>query len=105
MDISNFKEQDKSYEELLPQVKFFTRYLKERGLFAAYKNYVRNPKTYNQFQKNYPNWSFKEAVSNFGVKNLVSRLVSWGMTKEGANYWRNVSENFKKAYELQFPEG
>ena len=104
MDISGFKEQNKTYEELLPQVKFFIRYLKEKNLYAKYRKNIKNPKTYNQFQKSIPNWSFKLAVSTFGVANLISRLMAWAKTEEGSNYWLSIHNDFKDAFKKEFPE-
>lgn len=94
---------DKSYWQLRAQVKFLKRYLKEKGLFKKYFLYIHNPKTYNQFQKSFEGeFTFKLAVEYLGVKDLISRLISWVETEEGYSFWKKVYDDFRQKFTDEF---
>lgn len=82
--------------------RFFLRFLKENGVYSAYKRYISSPKTYNQFQKTTVNWTFDKCAKKHGMINMVSMLITWHRTKEGYDFWQNLHCKFRSMYEEEF---
>lgn len=89
-------------EELKIKLKFFFRFLKDNGIYSAYKRNIFNPKTYNQFQKQDKNWSLEKCARKHGVDTLITMLIAWDKTKEGYNYWCNLHCKYLKEYSIKF---
>ena len=87
----------------IKQKKFFFRFLKENGVYSAYIKYIRNPKTYNFWQREYPNWTFDSCAMSNGMNNMVSVLITWDSTDEGYNFWNRLSIKFNKEFRIKFP--
>lgn len=97
-----YRENDRPYEEMIKELKFFKRYLKEHGAYAAYRRNIRSKRCFNGWQNSTPIWSFKEAVEFFGVRPLITRLMVWDKTKEGWEYWNNLCKHFYQLYDEKF---
>lgn len=97
-----FRENHRPYEELTDKVRFLKRYLKEHGAYAAYRRNIHDEKCYKVWQRNYPNWTFKDAVKYFGVRLLITKLIVWNATNEGWDYWNEMHQNFIKLYDEKF---
>jgi hypothetical protein len=89
-------------ERLRKQLKFFFRFLKENGIYSAYKRNIFNPKTYNQFQKHDKNWSLEKCARKHGVDTLITMLISWCNTKEGYDYWMRKHVKFVTKFRKKF---
>ena len=97
-----FRENYRPYEELIEELKFLKRYLKEHGAYVAYKRNIRNKRCFNGWQRNTPLWSLKDAVEFFGVRPLITRLMVWDKTKEGWAYWNTLCKHFYQSYDEKF---
>ena len=97
-----YRENDRSYEEMIKELTFLKRYLKEHGAYAAYRRNIRSKRCFNGWQRSTPIWSFKEAVEFFGVRPLITRLMAWDKTKEGWEYWNNLCKHFYQLYDEKF---
>ena len=89
-------------EELKIKLKFFFRFLKENGIYSAYKKYINNPKTYNGYQKTHKKWTLEKCAAETGVKTLITTLISWTETKEGYDYWRRMHCKYLVEYNRKF---
>lgn len=89
-------------EQLKKEIKFFFRFLKENGIYSAYKKYIFNPKTQNQYQKHHPNWSIRKCAISDGTKKLITMLITWDRTKEGYDYWYKWHCKFLREFSSKF---
>lgn len=83
-------------------VKFFLRWLKENKIHQKYFKYILNPKHYNLYQRNNPDFTISSAGKQYGYHLLVSYLISWNSTREGYEYWERLSLKYKKDYRNHF---
>ena len=89
-------------ERLRKQLKFFFRFLKDNGIYSAYKRNILNPKTYNQVQIQDNNWSLEKCARKYGVDKLITMLISWRNTKEGYDYWLKKHVKFVIKFRKKF---
>jgi len=88
------------------QKKFFTRFLKENNVYVRYIKYIKNKDYYNCYQKNREEtnicWSFDSCAKEYGMRNMVSMLITWSSTPEGGDFWSKLSDKFKKEFSERF---
>ena len=89
-------------ERLRKQLKFFFRFLKENGIYSAYRKYINNPKTYNGYQKTHKKWTLEKCAAENGVGMLITMLISWSNTKEGYNFWCQKHIKFGQKFNKKF---
>ena len=49
-----YRENDRPYEEMIKELTFFKRYLKEHGAYAAYRRNIRSKRCFNGWQNSTP---------------------------------------------------
>jgi hypothetical protein len=101
-EIYSVREEFRQYNEMGKELAFFKRYLKEHGAYAAYRRNIHDEKCYNVWQEKNPDWSFKNAVEHFGVKLLITKLITWNNTSEGWDYWNKMHQDFYRLYDEKF---
>lgn len=82
--------------------KFFFRFLKDNGIYAAYRKYIFNPKTYNVYQTTTSNWSFDKCAEKYGMLCMLSMLITWDETREGYEYWSKLNKKYKEEFRKKF---
>ena len=82
--------------------RFLIRFLKENGLYSAYRRYIHSKKTYNVYQKETPNWSFDDCALSNDMSVMISRLIVWDKTKEGYEFWHKLHLKFNDEYRKKF---
>lgn len=94
---------DDLYKE---QKRFFTRFLKENGIYGRYIRYIKNKKYYNCYQKNHEEsnrfWSFDMCAMEYGMQSMVSMLITWDRTPEGSYFWSQLSDKFIRKFRKKF---
>ncbi len=77
------------------QKKFFTRFLKENGIYGRYIRYIKNKEYYNCYQSFHEEegkfWSF---ATEHGMQSMISMLITWYKTPEGRDFWNELSDKF-----------
>ena len=74
--------------------KILLRYLKNKGLYNKYWKYAHSPKTWNPYQKQRTNWTFDGAIKECGLGGMITSLINWIKTDEGATFWYNIHCDF-----------
>lgn len=88
------------------EIKCLKRYLKNKGVFAAFKRNVNNKKIRNITKLGNP---FYEGLDTIGVlskavnrtdmlyiKNIISAMFVWDKTKEGYEFWSSINTEYRK---------
>ena len=86
----------KTYEQ---KKKFLLRFLKEHGVYSAYKKYIKDENAENGLRKCHPCWVFDDFARSEGIRNMITLLFVWSKTKEGFVFWQNIHKNFLIKYD------
>ena len=88
------------------ELKCLKRYLKNKGVFAAFKRNVNNKRIRNITKPGNPSY---EGLNTIGVlskaikredmlyiRNIISAMFVWDKTKEGYEFWSPINKEYSK---------
>ena len=88
------------------ELKCLKRYLKNKGVFAAFKRNVNNKKIRNITKSGNPYYEGLDIIGVLStaikrtdmiyIRNIISAMFVWDKTKEGYEFWSSINGEYRK---------